>query len=134
MKSTKTILSRILFLIYLAAIAFLCFMRVDTMPEIQKDLFGIPTDKIAHFIMFLPFPILAFLSFDHTTRKAWGAVLFALVTFVAGAAIAYGTEYVQGFLPYRSKDMSDFRADLLALVISTIGAFLIDVSNLKKRN
>lgn len=134
MKSTKTILSRILFLIYLAAIAFLCFMRVDRIPEMQNTLLGIPTDKIAHFLMFLPFPILAFLSYDHSTRKAWGAVLFALLTFIAGAAIAYGTEYVQGFLPYRSQDMSDFRADLLALVISTIGVFLTDISNLKKRN
>ena len=134
MKSTKTILSRILFIIYLAAIAFLCFMRVDKIPDIQKTLLGIPTDKIAHFIMFLPFPILAFLAYDHITNKPWRAVLFAVLTFTVGAAIAFGTEYIQGMLPYRSQDPADFKADLLALLLSTLVVFIIDISNIKKRN
>lgn len=134
MMSTKTILARVLFFIYLAAIAFLCFMHVDKIPDLQKTILGIPTDKVAHFIMFLPFPILTFLAYDHLTNKAWNAILFAVLTFLAGAAIAALTEYVQGLLPYRSKDFSDFRADLLALLISTAGVFLVDISNLKKRN
>ena len=132
--STKTILARILFFIYLAAIAFLCFMRVDKIPDIQRTLLGIPTDKVAHFLMFLPFPILAFLAYDHITDRPWRAVLFALLTFIIGAAIAWATEYIQGLLPYRSRDITDFRADLLALLIGTTAVFLIDISNLKKRN
>lgn len=132
--STKTILARILFFIYLAAIAFLCFMHVDRIPEIQKTILGIPSDKIAHFLMFLPFPILAFLAYDHITDRPWRAVLFAVLTFLAGSAIAAGTEYVQGLLPYRSRDLADFRADLLALIISTVAVFVIDISNIKKRN
>lgn len=134
MMSTKTILARILFLIYLAAIAFLCFMHVDKIPDIQKTIFGIPTDKIAHFIMFLPFPILTYLAYDHVTNKAWSAILFSLLTLLAGAAIAAGTEYVQGLLPYRSRDIADLKADLLALFISTVAVFLVDIFNLKKRN
>ena len=132
--STKTILARILFVVYLAAIAFLCFMHADKLPDMQKTLFGIPTDKVAHFLMFLPFPILAFLAYDHVTNKVWSAVLFAVLTFAVGAAIAWGTEYVQGMLPYRSRDIADLRADLLALGISTLGVFITDVVNLPKRN
>ena len=59
MTTPKTILARILFLLYLGAIALLCFMHVDKLPDVQKFIFGIPTDKIVHFGMFLPFPILA---------------------------------------------------------------------------
>lgn len=132
--STKTILARILFVVYLAAIAFLCFMHADKLPDMQKTLFGIPTDKVAHFLMFLPFPILAFLAYDHVTNKVWSAVLFAVLTFAVGAAIAWGTEYIQGMLPYRSRDVADLRADLLALGISTLGVFITDVVNLPKRN
>ena len=132
--STKTILARILFVVYLAAIAFLCFMHADKIPDMQKTLFGIPTDKVAHFLMFLPFPILAFLAYDHVTNKVWSAVLFAVLTFAVGAAIAWGTEYIQGMLPYRSRDVADFRADLLALGISTLGVFITDLVNLPKRN
>lgn len=132
--STKTILARILFVVYLAAIAFLCFMHADKIPDMQKTLFGIPTDKVAHFLMFLPFPILTFLAYDHVTNKVWSAVLFAVLTFAVGAAIAWGTEYIQGMLPYRSRDVADFRADLLALGISSLGVFITDLVNLPKRN
>ena len=134
MMSTKTILARILFILYLAAIVFLCFMHADKLPDMQKTLLGIPSDKVAHFLMFLPFPILAFLAYDHVTNKFWSAVLFAVLTFAVGAGIAWLTEYIQGFLPYRSRDLSDFRADLIALGISTLGVFITDITHLPKRN
>ncbi len=134
MTSTKTILSRILFVLYLAAIAFLCFMRVDKLPEIQHEIFGLPADKIAHFLMFLPFPILAFLAYDHVTDKPWRCVLFAVLNFLCGAAIAFFTEYVQGLLPYRSRDAADFKADLIAIGISTFVVFLIDIFHTRNRN
>ena len=134
MTSTKTILARILFILYLAAIAFLCFMHADKLPEMQKTLLGIPTDKVAHFLMFLPFPILAFLAYDHVTNKFWSAVLFAVLTFAVGAGIAWLTEYVQGMLPYRSREIADLKADLLALGISTLGVFITDITHLPKRN
>ena len=134
MTSTKTILARILFILYLAAIAFLCFMHADKLPDMQKTLLGIPTDKVAHFLMFLPFPILAFLAYDHVTNKFWSAVLFAVLTFAVGAGIAWLTEYVQGMLPYRSREIADLKADLLALGISTLGVFITDITHLPNRN
>ena len=134
MTSTKTILARILFILYLAAIAFLCFMHADKLPDMQKTFLGIPSDKVAHFLMFLPFPILAFLAYDHATNKFWSALLFAVLTFAVGAGIAWLTEYIQGMLPYRSRDLSDFRADLLALGISTLGVFITDITHLPRRN
>ncbi len=131
--TTKTILARILFFLYLAAIAFLCFMRVDKIPDVQQFIFGIPTDKVAHFLMFLPFPILAYLAYDHLTNKVWSAILFAVATFIVGALLAYATEYIQGKLPYRSMDINDFKADALALAISCVFVFIVDVTHLKAR-
>ncbi|MBR0174543.1 MAG: VanZ family protein [Bacteroidales bacterium] len=133
MTTPKTILARILFFLYLAAIAFLCFMHVDKLPDVEKFLFGIPADKLAHFLMFLPFPILAYLAYDHLTNRFWSAVLFVAATFIIGALLAYGTEYVQGKLPYRSMDINDFKADALALAISSVFVFIIDVTHLQKR-
>ncbi len=133
MTTPKTILARILFFLYLAAIAFLCFMHVDKLPDVDKFLFGIPADKLAHFLMFLPFPILAYLAYDHLTNRFWSAVLFVAATFIIGALLAYGTEYVQGKLPYRSMDINDFKADALALAISSVFVFIIDVTHLQKR-
>jgi len=133
MTTPKTILARILFLLYLAAVAFLCFMHVDKIPEVQKFIFGIPTDKLAHFLMFLPFPILAYLAYDHLTNKLGHAILFALGTLVLGLLLAYGTEYVQGKLPYRSMDINDFKADALAIAISCVGVFIVDITHLKVR-
>lgn len=134
MTSTKTILSRILFFLYLAAIAFLCFMKVDKLPEIQRVIFGIPADKLAHFLMFLPFPILAFLAYDHVTDKPWRCVLFAVMNLLCGAAVALLTEYIQGLLPYRSRDLADFKVDLLAIGISTLLVFIIDICHTRNRN
>lgn len=134
MRSPNIILSRILFFLYLVAVAFVCFMRPDRLPDVQKDILGIPSDKVAHFLMFFPFPILTFLSFGKPNKKPWGAVLFAFLNLLAGSAVAALTEYVQGLLPYRTKDFSDFKADFLALVISTLLVFLVDISGIKKRS
>ena len=133
MITPKTFLARILFFLYLAAVAFLCFMHVDKLPEVQKFILGIPTDKIAHFLMFLPFPILAYLAYDHLTNKLSHAFLFALATLIVGVLMAYGTEYVQGKLPYRSMDINDFKADALAIALSTVAAFIVDITHLKVR-
>jgi len=133
MITPKTFLARILFFLYLAAVAFLCFMHVDKLPEVQKYILGIPTDKIAHFLMFLPFPILAYLAYDHLTNKLSHAFFFALATLAVGILMAYGTEYVQGKLPYRSMDINDFKADALAIALSTVAVFIVDITHLKVR-
>lgn len=133
MTTPKTILSRILFLLYIGLIAMLCFMHVDNLPEVQKTLFGLPTDKVVHFVMFLPFPILAYLAYDHLTNKVWRAAVFAVLNFCLGAILAVITEYVQGYLPYRTKDMADLKADLYALAVCTAFVFIIDATHIKRR-
>ena len=132
--TTKTIFARILFLLYLVAVGLLCWMHVDKLPDLQRTLWGLPTDKVAHFVMFLPFPILAFLAYDHKTKTAWSALLFAFLTLLGGTALAGLTEWIQHFLPYRSFDVQDLKADLLALGLSTAFVLIVDLTHLKERS
>ena len=133
MTSTKTILARILFFLYLAAIAFLCFMKVDKLPQIQRLILGIPADKVAHFLMFLPFPILCFLAFDRYTDNLRSTLIFTSITFVVGLLLALGTEWGQAHLTsYRDGNGWDFFADALALTLSSVFVLFWDLRKQKK--
>jgi len=131
MVSTKTALSRVLFVVYLIAIAVLCFASFGSMSSIAREIAGIPTDKVVHFIMFLPFPILSYLSFDHPGKKWWKSLLFVLASLGAGCLVAWGTEFIQGQLSYRTKDLHDFYADSLALLISSVVVLISDLRRKK---
>ena len=103
------------------------------MPDVQRSFWGIPTDKIVHFLMFFPFPILAFLAFDGYSAKPWLSVLGTVAIFAAGILLAVGTEVGQARLTtYRSGDVNDFKADLLALGISSLIVLLINFRRLRK--
>ena len=133
MTRRKRIVARILFGVYLVAVAWLCFGRFESSQNMPTDLWGIPADKIVHFLMFLPFPVLAYFAFDRFTEKFWPSVQWTSVAFLAGCAFAAGTEYVQArLLPYRTGDPADFKADLLALAVSSVIVLILDLSKQKK--
>ena len=125
MTRRQIIWSRILFAVYLAAVAFLCFGRFSNSQDVPTDLWGIPTDKVVHFLMFFPFPLLACLAFGGYRGKPGQAVLKTALAFLAGCAFAAGTEWVQTRLPYRSGDPVDFQADALALLLSSVIVLLL---------
>ena len=120
MTRRQLIWARILFVVYLAAVAFLCFGKFSGTKEVPMELWGIPTDKIVHFLMFFPFPYLACLAFGGSLRKPWQAILWTVIAFLPGCAYAAGTEWIQTKLPYRSGDPADFHADALALLICSV--------------
>ena len=129
---TRAILFRIAMILYIIAVGYLCFANFHKMQDIPRLFLGIPTDKIVHFMMFAPFPWLAFLAYDPLTEKPWQA-LAALVSICAFGCIFAGiTEIIQGSLPYRSQDIKDFGVDCLAIGISSVLVFVLDVSKMKK--
>lgn len=133
MSRGKRISFQILFCLYVAVVLFLCFGHFNNTPSVPRSLLGIPTDKLVHFTMFFPFPILAFLAFDKFTESVKGTLLFVGVTFVIGLLLAYGTEWGQAHLTkYRSGDSFDLLADSLALLISSVVVALVDISKKKK--
>ena len=131
--TTRSILFKIAMLLYVAAVAYLCFANFHKLPEVPKSLLGIPMDKIVHFCMFFPFPILAFFAYDRLTETPWQALAALLCICAFGGIFAGLTELVQGALPYRSQDVNDFGADLLSIGISGLLVFVYDVSKMKKK-
>lgn len=130
----QRLLFRIAFVIYLVALLILCFGKFDHAPSVSQTLLGIPTDKLVHFCMFFPFPILAFLAFDKYTENVRSTLLFTGITFLAGCLLALGTEWGQAHLTsYRSGDGYDFLADGMALVLSTLLVIFWDIRKQKKR-
>ena len=130
---TRALVFRLLMILYVAAVAWLCFANFHRLPDVPRTFFGVPTDKVVHFCMFFPFPILAFLAYDPYTRTPWQA-LAALVSICAVGGIFAGcTEFIQEQLTYRSKDIHDFGADCLAIGIAGVLVFLIDVLKMRKK-
>lgn len=124
---------RILFFMYLAGVLFLCFGHFDSTPSVPLSFFGIPTDKIVHFTMFFPFPILAFLAFDRFTETVKSTLLFTGATFIVGLILAFGTEWGQAhFTEYRSGDPMDLLADTLALFLSSVLVIVVDIVKQRK--
>ena len=122
----QTVVAPVLMVFYLGALAFLCFGHFDSLPEVSTDFFGIPTDKIVHFCMFFPFPILAYATFVHKTKGRWVSVFQIIGIYIAGCILGILTELGQGLTDYRSCDINDFRADALGMALSSIIIIIID--------
>ena len=67
----------VVFLVYVAIVAWLCFGNFKPGPDIPRSIWGIPIDKCLHFVMFLPFPILGTLAFDF--RSWWRALAVSML-------------------------------------------------------
>ena len=130
---TRSLLSKLILLLYILAVAYLCFANFHKLPEVPKEFLGIPMDKIVHFCMFFPFPVLAFFAYDKLTQTPLQAFAALLCICAFGGIFAGLTEIVQGMLPYRSQDIQDYGADLLAIGISGLLVFVYDVYKMKKK-
>ncbi len=120
MKLNKRQIWAILFCVYLAAVFYLCFMKTDDMPQIRPDIFGIPVDKLVHFLMFFPLPVAGYEAFKPKNEKMGLHLLVLTVIYISGIGIAMGTEHIQGLLEYRSNDVNDFHADLIGMTCAAI--------------
>lgn len=124
---------RVLFFLYIAAVLFLCFAHFDQTPSVEWSLLGIPSDKVVHFCMFFPFPVLAYLAFDRYTDSVRKTLLFSAAALLVGFLLAWGTEWGQAHLTdYRSGDRLDLLADGTALVLGTLLVIGLDLRKQKK--
>lgn len=124
--SFARIIFPLMFICYICAVGFLCFGHFEDMPDVATTIFGIPTDKVVHFSMFFPFPLLAYATFGRKTKGRWKSILFILAIFLVGCILGIATELGQGLTDYRSCDINDFRADALGMALSSVFALIID--------
>ena len=132
MTRRQRILARTAFAAYILAVLVLCFAKFPESEEVPMELWGVPTDKIVHFLMFFPFPLLAYLAFDRYRERRWAAVPWAGLALVVGCAFAAFTELVQSRLPYRSGDPADFKADAVAILASSVIVLIVILLKHKK--
>jgi VanZ family protein len=114
----KLIVTDTLFVLYLLSVIYLCLMSVD--PEeaslLPEFIFGIPTDKLIHFIMFFPLSPLLYLA-GKSVVKGGITPFISMITSVAFASIV---EYLQQLTGYRSFEIYDLFANWLSILISTL--------------
>lgn len=113
----KKIIYILAFCIYIAAILFLCLMRPDNLPQTELFIFGIPADKVAHFSMFMPFPVLIHLMFFKKERSKWLDLAILIGGIVLAIGAAFGTEQLQAMTQYRSQDINDVYADMKGMAV-----------------
>ena len=131
MKKRTRYISRVLMLLYIAAVCLLCFADIRTDIGVNSTLLGIPADKIVHFTMFLPFPALMYAAFHRQERKPARLIVFMLATLIAGTAAGAGIEIIQQMTGYRSCDIMDFRADCLGLLAGAVLTTIYGVASKK---
>lgn len=128
MMTGRRLTGAVLLIVYLGAVAYCCFGHFNDLPEISSESFlGIPTDKIVHFLMFFPFPILCHLTFSGHGGSTRHTIISVAVIFITGGILAAATEIGQSFTNYRSGDILDFAADALSLAISSIVVLTADL-------
>ena len=133
MTRRQKIAFRVLFGLYLLGVLFLCFGHFSSTPDLPTEFLGIPLDKVVHFFLFFPFPILAFLAFDQYTETVGATLRFTGITLLAGILLAVGTEWGQAHLTdYRAGEPLDFLADCIALLLSSILVAFWDIRKQRK--
>lgn len=124
---THRIIQKVILLLYLAVVAYLCFGKFEQMPQVNDTFLGIPTDKVVHFAMFFPLPIGLYWAFDWKTGKVWKSLLLVAFLICVGLLTSMGTELVQGLTAYRSKDVLDFAADSISVFASSLVVLAVEL-------
>ena len=131
MKYRKQI-SFVLFCLYIAAVAILCFTQGKHLPEMPETWLGLPSDKVAHALMFLPFTILGYLSFTSEENSTLKKITVLTILIAFGCGMAYATEIIQRILGYRAYEISDMKADMTGLGIGTFISSLFIIFSIGK--
>ena len=116
------------FLLYIAAIAWLCFGTIEPGENIPRAIFGIPIDQCVHFTMFLPFPVLGTLAFRD---KSWWRTL-SWTTLVANVTAIIFESQQHIINPYRYTQASDLIANLMGITAGLLIMVLIGILTRKK--
>jgi len=128
MKPATRIFRILLFACYVGGVAWLCFGEFKPDPDVPHRLWGISMDKVVHFLMFLPFPVLGTLACEN--RSWWRSL--TLMTALANL-IAFSFEHLQSRLTtHRVTDPSDLNANLLGITLGLLIAILAGMLAKKK--
>lgn len=113
-----------LFCFYIVAVILMCVIKTESLPELPKVFLGIPFDKIAHFIMFLPFPILGYSAFYPSECSIAREIAVVMVISVIGFVFAAATEGLQSMTEYRTADSMDMMSNAIGLMTGAAASII----------
>ena len=117
---------RSLFLIYIFIVLFASLYSFkNTSVDLSGFILGIRADRLIHFIMFLPFPLFAWLAFGSAIKRYTDRFSMSALA-ISGLLISTITETLQTLNPNRDFDYIDLIANYSAIIIGTILVALID--------
>ena len=117
---SRRLISATLFCLYIAAVGYLCFAKPEDIPQLPDLWFGLPADKVGHFLMFVPFPLLGFMVFDKEDTGIARRIMLLGIMIICGFGMAAGTESIQASMASRSAEMKDLLADSAGLAAGAI--------------
>ena len=101
----------VLFVLYMAALAWVYFSSGEVSFELPKSLWGIPFDKAVHYSLFLPFPVLFTLALNF---RSWWRTLS--ISALLAVAIAFLFETLQSRITEtRVTDPAELNANVLGI-------------------
>jgi VanZ family protein len=101
--------------------------------EVPRMIMGISIDKIVHFILFFPYPILLWLAYGKHINLHFRSLIFWVIV-ISGYAVALLIESFQLLNPNRSFEPGDILANIIAITSgSIIVALYIRSKNSKKK-
>lgn len=125
MKSIR-LLFKLLFFIYICMVFFFCLYSFnDTGVDLSKYFMGIRVDRIAHFVMFFPYPFSAWLAVKKELREKCGKYSH-IILFISGVSLALITEGMQSLNPSRDTDPLDLVANITGILFATIIIYILE--------
>ena len=100
----------------------------------NTEILGLPADKVVHFLLFFPFPIISYITFPDMRKTPAGFLRFSITVFIAGVCLGGAIELIQGISGYRSCDSKDLLADCYGLAASTAVMQVYEAFLKKRRN
>lgn len=121
MNKGAKILINILFFLYISLVLFFCFYKFSsTGIDLGKHFLGIRLDRYAHFLMFLPYPFITWLTCRYTCRSMLVRKYAVMLTLISGLIFAGITELCQDwFFSSRQGDVLDYAADSISIITGT---------------
>ena len=114
----------VLFVLYMGVLIYLYFGKFPSFIKLPRTIMNIPSDKVGHFLMFLPYPFLAHGS-SFTGKRKWRDLLFV---HLSGIVIAFTFELLQSTLAsYRTTDPWDLVANVASISLATLILAVIDL-------
>ena len=133
MRDRRHSILKAIFILYIIGLCFCCFWNFRSSIDLSTELWGIPKDKIAHFCMFFPFPIIFYLAFPKLRNTPRRYLKFSILALATGVATGLAIEIIQGWSGYRSCDMTDLLADFCGLAAAVLILQVFEAFVMNKR-